>query len=155
MDKGDGNQDGKAGDCGDSQRFKPGFLGYVKRMSDSGDLLVHVKYKKDSEFSEYQHECARTASHSDLDSFRVATSALGLSGESGEVADMLKKYLAHGHDLEREELVKELGDVLWYLTDIATMFGISLKEVADKNIIKLKKRYPNGFSQSDSINRKE
>lgn len=80
--------------------------------------------------------------------------AMGLSGESGEVVDLLKKHIHHGHELEDDsKLVKELGDVLHYLAGIATMFGFSLEEVGAANLKKLAERYPDGFSQEASKNR--
>lgn len=79
--------------------------------------------------------------------------ALGLTGEAGEVADMIKKHIFHGHDLTAEELVKELGDVCWYLALLCTAIDVSLEDVMAQNIEKLKKRYPDGFSEAASINR--
>lgn len=81
--------------------------------------------------------------------------ALGLTGESGEVSDMIKKYIFHGHDLDRDELIKELGDVCWYLALLCTAIGVDMSEVMSRNIEKLKARYPEGFSESASINRTE
>lgn len=78
---------------------------------------------------------------------------LGLSDECGEVSGMIKKEIFHGHEMNLDELVKELGDVLWYLTAIALHYGIRLEEVMLANSIKLAKRYPNGFSKQDSIAR--
>lgn len=83
----------------------------------------------------------------------LAISGLGLTGEAGEVADLLKKHIGHGHELNKEKLSKELGDVLWYLSNIASCFEIDLNDVAKTNIDKLKKRYPKGFNASDSIKR--
>lgn len=80
---------------------------------------------------------------------------LGLAGESGEVVDLLKKHVFHGHMLSRDEVKKELGDVLWYLANICSVLDIQLDQVADKNLDKLFKRYPDGFKIVDSINRKE
>lgn len=79
--------------------------------------------------------------------------ALGLTGEAGETADMIKKYIFHGHELDREALVKELGDVCWYVALLCKAIDVSLEEVLTKNIDKLKARYPEGFSESASINR--
>lgn len=79
--------------------------------------------------------------------------ALGLTGESGEVADELKKVIYHGHDLNVDKIKKELGDVLHYVSGLASMLELSLDDVANRNIEKLKKRYPNGFSEEDSRNR--
>jgi NTP pyrophosphatase (non-canonical NTP hydrolase) len=79
--------------------------------------------------------------------------SMGIAGEAGEVVDLLKKHLGHGHPVDREKLKKELGDVLWYLSDLARLFDIKLSDVAEANIEKLKRRYPNGFSKADSLNR--
>ena len=80
---------------------------------------------------------------------------MGLCGESGEAIDIVKKHLAQGHDLDREGLIKELGDIAWYLAETATALDVSLEEVLTRNIDKLKKRYPEGFSTKRSVNRKE
>lgn len=99
-------------------------------------------------FHEYQALAARTSTANN-----VAISALGLAGEAGEVVDLLKKHLGHGHDLDKMKLAKELGDVLWYVSDLARQFDLSLDDIAVGNIEKLKKRYPDGFSQAASRNR--
>ena len=80
---------------------------------------------------------------------------MGLCGESGEAIDIVKRHLAQGHDLNREELIKELGDVAWYLAETAYALGVPLEEVCQRNIDKLKARYPEGFSAEKSINRVE
>lgn len=85
----------------------------------------------------------------------ISNYTLGLTGESGEVADLIKKGLFHGHRIDESDLKDELGDVLHYLAGLATLCNIKLEDVAKGNIDKLKKRYPNGFSEYDSINRKE
>jgi len=78
---------------------------------------------------------------------------MGLCGESGEAIDIVKKHLAQGHELDREHLIKELGDIAWYLAETATALDVDLEEVLIQNIEKLKKRYPDGFSTEKSINR--
>lgn len=80
--------------------------------------------------------------------------ALGLTGEAGEAADLIKKVFGHGHSLDRDKLLLELGDVLWYVAALAKTAGSSLEEVADLNIGKLRARYPDGFSTEHSVNRK-
>lgn len=103
----------------------------------------------------YQKLAQRTANQ-ELDfKKRLSVAGLGLTGEAGEVADLIKKYVGHGHELDQEELVKELGDQLWYIAEVASILGVTLEEVATKNIHKLKERYPEGFSEELSINRKE
>ena len=79
--------------------------------------------------------------------------ALGLTGEAGEVADMIKKHIFHGHDLDTDALVKEIGDVCWYVALLCTAIGVDMASVMEKNIEKLKTRYPEGFSSEASINR--
>lgn len=92
----------------------------------------------------------------DLDEkIELATLALGCSGEAGEVADHVKKHIGHGHDLNKEYMIKELGDVLWYIATLADHLDVSLSEIASKNIEKLSKRYPDGFSTDKSINRSQ
>jgi NTP pyrophosphatase (non-canonical NTP hydrolase) len=78
---------------------------------------------------------------------------LGLVGESGEVVDLIKKHVYHGHPLDSDKLLKELGDVLWYVAALATALDVELSEVAAKNIAKLTARYPEGFSSEASMNR--
>jgi len=80
---------------------------------------------------------------------------MGLCGESGEAIDIVKKHLFHGHELDREKLIKELGDVAWYLAETATALGVDLEEILRTNIEKLKKRYPEGFDSERSIRRPE
>ncbi|MBE5765710.1 MAG: nucleotide pyrophosphohydrolase [Clostridiales bacterium] len=80
---------------------------------------------------------------------------MGLCGEAGEAIDIVKKHLAQGHELDREKLIKELGDVAWYLAETATALDIDLEEVLARNIEKLKKRYPEGFKTENSVNRAE
>ena len=80
---------------------------------------------------------------------------MGLCGESGEAIDIVKKHLHQGHPLDREALIKELGDIAWYLAETATALDVSLEEVMARNIEKLKKRYPEGFSSEQSQRRPE
>lgn len=103
--------------------------------------------------NEYQDEAARTGAHSDFNPSGLSYLTLGLCGESGEFADHIKKWLGHGHDLDMSAMKKELGDVLWYLSQISKMLGFSLEEVAIANLDKLRVRYPDGFSIQASRNR--
>ena len=80
---------------------------------------------------------------------------MGLCGESGEVIDIVKKHLAQGHELDKEKIIKELGDVAWYMAAIATVLDVELEDVLVQNIEKLKRRYPEGFSTEKSVNRTE
>lgn len=78
---------------------------------------------------------------------------MGLCGEAGEAIDIVKKHLAQGHELDREALIGELGDVLWYLAETATALDVTLEEVLKRNIEKLRSRYPDGFSVERSVKR--
>jgi NTP pyrophosphatase (non-canonical NTP hydrolase) len=66
---------------------------------------------------------------------------------------MLKKHLFHGKPLDADEVIKELGDVLWYVAGMATAIGVSLDDVGQRNVDKLRKRYPDGFSVEASAQR--
>lgn len=102
---------------------------------------------------DYQKLATRTLNE-ELDYDEVSKMlALGLAGEAGEVADMLKKAIYHEHPLTQDELAKELGDVLWYLSNLAYICGIPLTQIMELNIEKLQKRYPKGFSFEDSLKR--
>lgn len=104
--------------------------------------------------NEYQ-ELAMTTLNPQLDKKEVLINGvMGLCGESGEVIDIVKKHLHQGHELDREKLIKELGDVAWYLAEAAWALDVPLEEVLQRNIDKLKARYPEGFSADRSINRK-
>lgn len=81
--------------------------------------------------------------------------AVGLTGEAGEVADVVKKTVFHRHPLDLEKLKKEIGDVLWYAAGLCSTLGISLSDVMQTNIDKLKVRYPNGYNSHDSIHRQD
>ena len=80
---------------------------------------------------------------------------MGLCGESGEAIDIVKKWLAQGHELDRDQLAKELGDICWYLAETATALGYDLEDIMAANIEKLRERYPDGFDAARSIGRKE
>lgn len=80
---------------------------------------------------------------------------MGLCGESGEAIDIVKKWLAQGHELDRDQLAKELGDICWYLAETATALGYDLEDIMAANIEKLRERYPDGFDAARSIGREE
>ena len=83
----------------------------------------------------------------------LLNSVMGLCGESGEAIDILKKHMMQGHSLDRDHLIKELGDIAWYLAEAATALDISLEEVMERNLEKLRRRYPEGFDTEKSLHR--
>ena len=106
--------------------------------------------------NEYQTAALRTAQTDKLTARELLlNSALGLCGESGEVADLVKKHRFQGHDLDFEHIAKELGDISWYLAVGAYAIGLDLETIFRMNIEKLKARYPNGFSADRSLHRAE
>ena len=105
--------------------------------------------------NEYQSLALRTL-NPDLDKRDVLINGvMGLCGESGEAIDLVKKHLHQGHALDREGLLKELGDIAWYLAETAYALDADLESVLKGNIDKLRRRYPQGFDTAKSIERTE
>ena len=105
--------------------------------------------------NEYQR-LAMTTLNKDLNKKDVLINAvMGLCGESGEAIDIVKKHLHQGHELNKDKLIKELGDIAWYLAEAAYALDVDLSDVLEGNINKLKARYPEGFSVDKSVNRME
>jgi NTP pyrophosphatase (non-canonical NTP hydrolase) len=103
----------------------------------------------------YQSAVIRTAALNEEPRLGIAILAMGLAGETGELVDILKKVIGHGHEFDRARVRDEAGDVLWYLTALLDEFDLTLAEVALFNIRKLQARYPDGFDQERSRNRGE
>lgn len=101
--------------------------------------------------NEYQ-EIAMTTLNPELSKKdALINSVMGLCGEAGEAIDIVKKWMAQGHELDKAHLAKELGDIAWYLAEAATALDLSLEDVLKANIDKLKKRYPEGFEVKKSL----
>jgi NTP pyrophosphatase (non-canonical NTP hydrolase) len=107
------------------------------------------------DFNQYQELAARTLNTEKSLELTLVNMSMGLVGESGETVDYMKKVLFQGHEFNVERLASELGDVLWYVAGMCTALNIDMKEVAQYNIEKLVKRYPEGFKTEDSVNRVE
>ena len=101
----------------------------------------------------YQKEAMRTAAgmYGDL----LQNGVMGLCGEAGECVDLVKKHLFQGHELDKEHLAKELGDVAWYLAVTAEAIGYDLNVILQMNVKKLRDWYPNGFDEERSKHRKK
>jgi len=109
------------------------------------------------DFNDYQAAALRTASAESLASphASLTMAALGLCGEAGEFAEQIKKHLFHGHPLDQEKAVKEVGDVLWYVAFACEALGVSLGDIAERNIAKLRTRYPEKFEARLSLEKNE
>lgn len=103
----------------------------------------------------YQKAALRTANKRLSAKNQLDNGLMGLCGESGEALDILKKHKFQGHELDKEHIAKELGDIAWYLAISAWALGYELDEIFEMNIEKLQARYPEKFDASLSINRKE
>ena len=108
------------------------------------------------DFNEYQVLARRTQNHELNASERLNHALHGLSSEIGEIHGLYQKVY-QGHKLDEKEVIKEMGDVLWFLSELSDCLCVHLGSVASANIEKLMERYPvgEGFSKERSINRKE
>ncbi len=98
------------------------------------------------EFNDYQKAANRTLYGNE----QVLTNCtLGLSSEVGEVVDLVRQYTFYSQKLDKKALVKEMGDVMWYLSQVAEWADIPFDDVAKDNIERLNARYPDGFKQSN------
>lgn len=103
----------------------------------------------------FQKEAERTL-RNDLQYECVCSNmCMGLSGECGEVIDLLKKHIWQGKELDINDLIEEVGDVLWYIANLCNVNNITMEECMLANVNKLRKRYPNGFSIKDANERKD
>lgn len=104
--------------------------------------------------NEYQ-ELAQRTSNTTAKSDKLENALLGLSGEVGELCDHYKKYMYQGHDIDYDHMIEEAGDVMWYLAELAEALNTTLETIAERNIEKLARRYPDGFDPERSMHREE
>ena len=104
------------------------------------------------DFNEYQQLALRTFNTKAKDQMTL-NGVMGICGEGGECLDLMKKHMFQGHELSPDKLKDELGDIMWYLAITAESIGVKLEDIAEFNVNKLRTRYPNGFSSSDSVAR--
>lgn len=116
-----------------------------KRMKDSKTGMTLMDYQKAAQRTSNTHNCIE----------KIENGLFGLAGEVGEICDLWKKYRFQGHGFDRGLMISELGDVLWYIVELACGLDVSLDVVAHSNIIKLKARYPEGFEAERSLHREE
>ena len=113
----------------------------------------HIERVKVMTINEYQQLAMRTLNPELNKKDILINGVMGLCGESGEAIDIVKKWLAQGHNLDKGNLAKELGDIAWYLAETAYALDIPLESILQGNIDKLRKRFPEGFDTQRSVDR--
>lgn len=104
--------------------------------------------------NEYQALAARTINNSMNRAQQEAHALHGLAAEVGEIHSLYQK-IYQGHTIDEAHIQKELGDLLWFVAELATAYGWRLEDVAAMNIDKLRARYPEGFDAQRSLHRAE
>ncbi|MFL1664718.1 nucleoside triphosphate pyrophosphohydrolase family protein [Bacillus cereus] len=138
-----------------------GVLEATKLMSKAKEGQALMNNNQISELDQYQEAALRTWNTNQDFGGRVLNAALGISGEAGEVADIVKKAIFHGHGFDpahcpgeeegnTHKIALELGDILYYISIMSHEMGYTLEDIAQMNIAKLTKRYPDGFSREAS-----
>ena len=89
----------------------------------------------------------------DVRSIRLLHGAMGLDTESGEIMDSMKRHIIYGSDLNVVNIREELGDIMWYVALICDELGLTIEQICEDNIAKLRKRYPDKFSRELAENR--
>lgn len=128
---------------------------YSCGLADFGKEYAEAVEKVELTADAYQKEALRTESGMSKKYPRLLNGLMGLNGEAGECIDILKKHYFQGHDLDKEHLAKELGDVAWYLAVSADALGYNLSTILQMNVDKLRARYPDGFDSNQSLNRRK
>lgn len=110
----------------------------------------YIKAAVSTESNDFQEIWARLEKPKII---RILHAGMGLSTESGELLDALKKYIYYGKKLDEVNLQEEMGDIFWYCAILADALGVSFTEVMLKNLAKLKARYPKKFRNQDALMR--
>jgi NTP pyrophosphatase (non-canonical NTP hydrolase) len=100
--------------------------------------------------AEYQELAKRTSKKFLTPETEIATWALGVTGEAGDIASCVKKVFAHKNEAVKQGIKENIGDMLWYAAMICNFFNWNLEDCLKENIEKLKKRYPKGFTFEDA-----
>ncbi|MGN4560870.1 nucleoside triphosphate pyrophosphohydrolase family protein [Bacillus cereus group sp. MYBK5-2] len=141
--------------------MKNSVMEVTKLISKSKEGQALMNHNQICELDQYQEAALRTWNTNQDFGGRVLNAALGLSGEAGEVADIVKKAIFHGHGFDpahcpgeeegnTHKIALELGDILYYISIMSHEMGYTLEDIAQMNIEKLAKRYPDGFSREAS-----
>ena len=112
---------------------------------------INVPAKNDLDV--FQEEALRSM-RSDLPYEAICSNmCMGFAGETGETVDLFKKHIYQGKDFDFNDVIVEIGDILWYIANLCNVNKITMKECMESNVEKLRKRYPNGFSIKDALER--
>lgn len=106
------------------------------------------------DLAQYQKLAARTINKELAQPQLLWHSLFGMASEVGEIQGIFQKSY-QGHEIDEVHLMKELGDLMWFVAEFATVHGWNLNSIAETNIEKLKARYPEGFAAEKSLNRAE
>lgn len=115
---------------------------------------MHAMEPREMTLNGYQHAARRTQNGKLNPCERRMHALHGLASEVGEIHALYQKTF-QGHPLNADSVVNELGDLLWFAAELADVLGVSLDTVADHNIRKLRRRYPEGFDAEHSLHREE
>ncbi|WIV95412.1 nucleoside triphosphate pyrophosphohydrolase family protein [Bacillus bombysepticus] len=141
--------------------MKNGVLEVTELISKSKEGQAVMNNNRICELDQYQEATLRTWNTNQDFGGRVLNAALGISGEAGEVTDIVKKAVFHGYGFDpahcpgeeegnTHKIALELGDILYYISVMSHEMGYTLEDIAQMNIAKLAKRYPDGFSREAS-----
>lgn len=113
---------------------------------NSNEYLEKVKHTDRDNYKEISDRL-------NVDNLKLFHACMGMAGEVGEICDAFKKHIMYGKTLDVNNLKEECGDVLWYMGVMIRALGTSFEEVMQMNHDKLKKRYPEGFTEEHAIKR--
>ncbi|WP_142311049.1 nucleoside triphosphate pyrophosphohydrolase family protein [Bacillus toyonensis] len=141
--------------------MKNSVMEVTKLISKAKEGQALMNNNQICELDQYQEAALRTWNTNQDFGGRVLNAALGISGEAGEVADIVKKAIFHGHGFDpahcpgeeegnTHKIALELGDILYYISIMSHEMGYTLEDIAQMNISKLATRYPEGFSREAS-----
>lgn len=127
---------------------------YIRRTQTIDEIDSEIKQLEALTANEYQGLAARTMNYELTTEDQQYHALHGMVGEIGEIHSIFQKVY-QGHELDQEHIKKELGDLLWFIAEFCTVGGVTLEEIMQMNIDKLKARYPDGFKEENSLNRKK
>ena len=146
------------------QTYHQNKLTYLELDLKWGQWLHHKLMEIQMDNKKYSEEVLRTDDPdydrisqllSDKKYIRIVHAIMGISGEAGEISDIVKKVIVYGKKFDKSIVEEECGDLLWYMSILLDEIGSSFNKIMQQNIEKLKKRYPKGFSESLAIERKD